>query len=177
MRGTTRTLAVLGLLAAVAVLSACGSDEFEGRVSRSDADALRASLAQVRDDVDNGECESASSGAQAFVDGVNDLPLTATVELKEALRDAGEQLERLVSEECPSGATTGTTQTTTTETTSTTDTTTTDTTTTDTTTTDTTTGTGTTTTGTQPAGSGNGGATGGGGGADGGTGGSGGTSG
>jgi hypothetical protein len=112
MRGTTRSLAVLGLLVAVAALSACGSDEFDGRIPQDNADALRASLAQVRDDVSNGECDSASTGAQAFVDGVNQLPETATTELKDALRSAGEQLERLVSSECAATTTTTTTTTT-----------------------------------------------------------------
>lgn len=179
MRGTTRPLVVLGLVAAVAVLSACGSDEFDGRIPQSDAEALRTSLDQVRNDVSAGECDSASSGAQAFVDGVNALPESATTELKEALRTAGEQLERLVSEECAVTGTTTTSDTTSTDTSST-DTTTSSTETT--TTTDTSTSTDTTTsTDTEPdedggpsgggGGSGGGGDTGGGGG----TGGSGGT--
>jgi hypothetical protein len=162
MLGTTRLPALLGLVAAVAALSACGSDEIGGQIPQTNADRLKHSLNQVRDDVENGQCDAASSGAQAFVDRVNDLPgETATVELKDALREAGERLQNLVREECPATGTTGLTgeQPTTGEET-TTDTTTTDTTTTDTTTND------TTTTDTQPEENGNGGGGGSGGGGD-----------
>jgi hypothetical protein len=186
MPGTTRLAALLALAAAVAALSACGSDELGGQIPPTNAEQLRTSLSQVRSDVEAGRCDDAGSEAQAFVDGVNNLPETSTSELKAALRTAGERLQGLVSEECPATGTTGLTgeQTTTDETT------TTDTTTTDTTTTDTTTDETPTSTETEPqddhggggGGSGGGGDTGGGsggggagdGGSDGGTGGTGG---
>jgi FIMAH domain-containing protein len=176
MPGTTRLAALLALAAAVAALSACGSDELGGQIPPMDAEQLRTSLSQVRSDVEAGRCDDAGSEAQAFVDGVNNLPETSTSELKAALRTAGERLQGLVSEECPATGTTGLTgeQTTTDETT------TTDTTTTDTTTTDTTTDETTTSTETEPqddgggGGGGSGGGGAGGGGSDGGTGGTGG---
>jgi FIMAH domain-containing protein len=183
MPGTTRLAAMLALAAAVAALSACGSNEIGGQIPQADADQLKASLSQVRSDVSNGQCDGAASEAQAFVDGVNSLPETATAELKAALRTAGEKLLELVSQECPATGTTGLTgeQPTTGATTST-DTTTGDTTSTDTTSTDTTSTDTTTTTGTRPqdngkpgGGGGGGSDTGGGGGpGDGGTGGTGG---
>ncbi len=129
MRGTVTLPAPLALLVAVVALSACGSDDIGGRIPAADAAGLRASLSQVRDDVEAGECDSASSGAQSFVDGVNQLPAEATTELKDALRKAGERLQELVSAECAPTETTPerttSTQTTTSSTTTTSETTTT----------------------------------------------------
>ncbi len=143
MRGTAALPALLAILAAVVALSACGSDEIGGQIPAQNAADLKASLSQVRDDIEAGDCDSASSGAQSFVDGVNALPAEATTELKDALRNAGDRLQALVSEECPATGTTGvtgprsTTSDTTTTSTSTPDTTTTTDTETDTTTTET----------------------------------------
>jgi hypothetical protein len=105
MRGTATFPALLALLAAVVGLSACGSDDVGGQIPATNAAGLKASLSQVRDDVQAGDCDSASSGAQSFVDGVNALPAEATTELKDALRKAGERLQELLSQECPADGT------------------------------------------------------------------------
>jgi outer membrane murein-binding lipoprotein Lpp len=121
MPGTTRLPALLALVAAVAALSGCGSDdEIGGQVPPANADQLTAALNAVRSDVEAGQCDAAASEARAFVEAVNGLPVTATAELKDALRDAGGNLQQLVSEECPATGATGPTgeQTTTADTTS-----------------------------------------------------------
>jgi hypothetical protein len=162
MPGTNRLRALLGLLAAVAALSGCGSDEISGEIPQENAADLNDALAAVRTATEESppDCGGAAVGAKQFVDAVNALPADPAAELKAELQDAGENLRTLVEQQCaateptgPSGTqpqeTSPTTSTTTTTTPTTTDTTdTTDT---------TTTGTTTSTDETQPPGDGNGG--------------------
>ena len=167
---------MLALVATVALLSGCGSDENSGQIPQANADQLNAALDAVSAAVETNPpaCDTATSQASAFVDQVNQLPVTAGTDLKEALRGAGENLKQLVNEQCASTGATGpsaperpTTSSTTPTTSSTTDTTS------STTTTDTTSST-TTTEEPPPRGNGNGGGPPGGGGTGGGTGGTGG---
>jgi hypothetical protein len=151
----TRLPALLALAAAVAALSGCGSgNDINGQIPPADADQLNTELETVRSAVASHDCVTAGSGADGFVDAVNDLPATAGADLKEALQEAGANLRTLVNDQCPpTGATgpSGTQPTTSSSTTSTTDSTTSSTT--DTTTTSTT----SSTEQTQPQGNGNGG--------------------
>ena len=168
---------MLALLFVLAALSGCGSDEISGEIPQANADELNASLDEVRTAVESSppQCTTAKSAADQFVADVNALPADAGSELKDALRDAGDNLRVLVDEQCASTGTTDTaTSTTTTPTTSSTSTTSSTTTPTTTHTTDTTSTTSTTTEEQPPPGNGNaGGPPGNGGGADGGTGGTG----
>jgi hypothetical protein len=151
---------LLALVAAVALLSGCGSDEISGQIPPDNAARLNAALDAVSAAVETNPpaCDTATSQASAFVDQVNELPVTAGTDLKEALRGAGENLEQLVNDQCASTGTTGpsaperpTTSSTTPTTSSTTESTT------STTTTDTTTSTTSTTKEPPPRGNGNGG--------------------
>jgi hypothetical protein len=159
MPGTKRLPPLLALLAVLAALSGCGSDEISGEIPPENAVRLNASLNEVSAAVEGSQdCETAKLAADQFVAEVNALPADAGTELKTALREAGENLGSLVDAQCPATGTSGTTQSTTstTPTDETTTTTTTDETTTDetTTTTDETT---TTTDEQPPPGNGNGG--------------------
>jgi hypothetical protein len=155
MPGTNRLRALLALLAAVAALSGCGSDEISGEIPPDNAARLNAALGGVSSAVASQNCEEALSQADQFVAEVNDLPIEAGEELKAELRSAGDHLSTLVSDECPStGTTEPTTEPTTTEPTTTEPTTTTTTTTTEPTTTTDETQTTTTTDETTPDGNG-----------------------
>lgn len=156
MPGTKRLAASLALLAAVAALSGCGSDEVSGEIPAEDALALNEALDGVSASIE-ADCDQAQEYAQDFVDAVNELPQDPSGELKPELQNAGDHLRTLVATECAAEPP-ATTQSTTTTTTSTpTETSTTETSTTDTSTTETSTSTTTSTDETTPPGNGNGG--------------------
>jgi hypothetical protein len=175
MPGTNRLLPLLALLFVLAALSGCGSDEISGEISQAEALELNNALNEVGTGVETQDCEGAQTAADQFVNEVNDLPLDAGEDLKTALRDAGNHLRALVSEQCPStGTDTTTSPATTPTTTPTTPTTTTSSTTTSSTTDTTTTSSSTTDEQPSPGDGGGGGSSGDGGGTGGGTGGTGG---
>src|SRR3954454_13416735 len=173
MPGTYR-IAPLALVAAVVALSGCGSgDDINGQIPQDDAAQLNGALDAVNSAIESNDCATASSQADDFVQVVNGLPASAGTELKDALRNAGENLEALVADQCaPTGSTStqSTSSSSTEPSTSTTSSSTTSnsTTTTTSSTADTTTTTTTTSTQTKPQGGGQGGNDGGGGGGDGG---------
>jgi hypothetical protein len=89
-------------------VAGCGSNDLNGTIPQPNADTLRADLAQVQEAAARGDCATARSNAEQFKLDVNVLPATAGTDLKDALRDAGDQLVRLASDpsECtPSEAT------------------------------------------------------------------------
>src|SRR5436190_3007686 len=101
MPGTNRLPALLALVATVAAVSGCGSNDISGEIPPDQASQLSGSLGAVENAIASGDCATASDEASAFVSGVNELPATPTgAELKDALRKAGENLERLVSVQC-----------------------------------------------------------------------------
>ena len=179
MPGTNKIIPLLALVAGVAALSGCGSGgDINGQIPATNADQMSAALNTVRTAVASNDCATANSGADGFVDAVNELPATAGADLKTALQDAGANLRALVSEQCPptgptgpSGAQPPASSSTSSTTDSSTTTSTTDTSTTDTTTTSTTSSTDQTPPPGHGNGGGNGGGNGNGGGQDGGTGG------
>jgi hypothetical protein len=113
MPGTKRTGALLALAAAIAAVSGCGSNEIGGQIPQTNADELNAALSGVQTAVQSTppDCATAASDADQFVRAVNDLPESAGKDLKDALRDAGGNLEQLVSKQCTAPQTTTTTQT------------------------------------------------------------------
>ena len=134
MPGTNRLAPLLALFAVIATLSGCGSDEISGEIPPANAQELNDALDAVSFAVEsNQDCEAAQAAADQFVEEVNALPADAGTELKTELREAGDNLRTLVSDQCPSTGTTTqppttepTSSTTDTTTSSTTDTTTTD---------------------------------------------------
>jgi hypothetical protein len=100
---------LLALLFVLAALSGCGSDEIGGEIPPSDAVSLNTSLEGVSAAVESSppQCTTAESNADQFVADVNELPATAGADLKEALREAGVNLQQLVSDQCASAGATG----------------------------------------------------------------------
>jgi outer membrane murein-binding lipoprotein Lpp len=108
MPGTNRIPPLLALVAAVAALSGCGSsDDIKGQIPATNADQLNAALDTVSSAVASNDCATASSGADGFIDAVNELPATAGADLKEALQEAGANLRALVDDQCPPSGATG----------------------------------------------------------------------
>ena len=80
-------------LAIVAMgLGACGSGDEEGTIPASNAEAMLATLAQVEENVNNGDCTSAQTDAQQFVTLVDGLPKEVGESVKADLREAGDNL-------------------------------------------------------------------------------------
>ena len=92
--------ALAAALAAAALgVGACGSGD-EKTIPRSDAEALLATLAEIEQKVEEGDCSSALTDATQFVAQVNSLPRDVGVETKEALREGGQNLIKLGEDEC-----------------------------------------------------------------------------
>jgi hypothetical protein len=105
MPGAARFTPAVAALSCAAALAGCGSNGISGEIPALNAQALNSDLEQVRTAVANQDCTTAQSAANAFVDDVNALP-AGREELKTQLRDAGHNLDTLVTQACaPSGAT------------------------------------------------------------------------
>ncbi len=101
-----KRLAVLIAIAAIAAaVAGCGSDEIKGTIPASNAAQLRSDLDAARSRKRERRLHGAKARVQDFVEHVDLLPATSGTALKEALRDAGDNLEQLVQEPCGSGAT------------------------------------------------------------------------
>jgi hypothetical protein len=108
MPGTNRILPLLGLVAVVAALSGCGSgNDINGQIPAEQAAQLNGALSAVNSAVQSNDCATANSQSDEFVTLVNNLPASAGTELKEALRDAGTNLQGLVRVQCPPTGATG----------------------------------------------------------------------
>jgi hypothetical protein len=113
MPGQKRLAGALAVVAAAMAISACGSSGDNQTIPRSDADALLSELNGVQAAVNKRNCSLAKRRAQAFIDNVNLLPDTVGTANKEALRNAGENLEKLANDrsqckpERPQAGTTG----------------------------------------------------------------------
>jgi hypothetical protein len=118
MPGTNRLAAFFALLAVLATLSGCGSDEINGEIPPANAQELNAALDAVSAAIASRDCDSAVSQADQFVEEVNQLPADPSAELKPELQRAGDNLQTLVSDECPATSPIDETTTTTDETTS-----------------------------------------------------------
>ena len=102
MPGTNRLAPLLALLAVLATLSGCGSDEISGEIPAANAQELNDALDAVSFAVESSQdCEAAQDAADQFVEEVNALPADAGTELKTELRKAGDNLRTLVSDRVP----------------------------------------------------------------------------
>jgi len=101
--------ALFALAAAVAALAGCGSSSSDKTIPPSAAQILNQQLSAVQQAVASGDCKTALSDAQHFVDTVNQLPDTTGPDVKTALRTAGDQLKTLASDpaQCQPTGTTG----------------------------------------------------------------------
>lgn len=95
MPGQKRVAGALAVAAAAVAISACGSSSSDQTIDPADATELNSALSGVELAVASGNCNKAQKEAQDFVDTVNSLPDTVGTANKEALRSAGENLEKL----------------------------------------------------------------------------------
>jgi outer membrane murein-binding lipoprotein Lpp len=108
MPGKKPLTALLALAATVTVVAGCGSNA-DKTIPPTDAQTLNQQLSAVQQAVAAGDCATALSNAQRFIDTVNQLPDTAGADTKTALRTAGDQLKTLASDpaQCQPSGTTG----------------------------------------------------------------------
>jgi hypothetical protein len=75
-------------------LGACGSGD-EGSIPQDDAEALLATLSEVEESAEAGDCTTATTDATQLVNEVNLLPKEVGEETKADLRDAANNLVEL----------------------------------------------------------------------------------
>jgi hypothetical protein len=94
-----------------AVLSGCGDDSNSKLLSSSSASELRSTLAQVQQDVQNGDCTGAQERVSALDQQISSLD-RIDADLRDALDSGTSRLQQLVAEKCQTPATTsaGTTE-------------------------------------------------------------------
>jgi hypothetical protein len=95
MPGQKRVAGALAVAAAAVAISACGSSSGNPTIPSTNATELTTALNAVESAVNQGKCNRARAEAQNFIIAVNDLPDTVGTADKEALRSAGENLEKL----------------------------------------------------------------------------------
>jgi len=98
MPGQKRVAGALAVAAAAVAISACGSSSGNPTIPSTNATELTTALNAVESAVNQGKCSRAQAEAQNFIDAVNQLPETVGTKDKEALRNAGENLEKLAQE-------------------------------------------------------------------------------
>lgn len=109
MPGKTRLAGVLAAVAAAVAISACGSSGDKATIPQQNADELNAALNSAQTAVDDGNCKKAENAAGDFIDAVNQLPDTVSTEDKDALRTAGDNLQKLAQDPSQCKPDTGTT--------------------------------------------------------------------
>jgi hypothetical protein len=88
-----------------ALLSACGDDSNSKLLSPSSASELRSTLAQVQQDVQNGDCTGAQERVSALDQQISSLDRIDT-DLRDALVSGTSRLQQLVATKCQAPATT-----------------------------------------------------------------------
>jgi len=88
-----------------ALLSACGDGSNSKLLSSSSASELRSTLAQVQQDVQNGDCTSAQQRAAALDQQISSLN-RIDAGLRDALASSASRLQQLVAQKCQAPATT-----------------------------------------------------------------------
>jgi len=109
MPGKKPLTALLALAATVTVVAGCGSSGADKTIPPADAQRLNEQLSAVQQAVAAGDCATALSSAQGFIDAVNTLPSTVGTDVKAPLQTAGDQLKTLASDpaQCRPSGTTG----------------------------------------------------------------------
>ena len=92
-----RTSLALVLCLAAGTLAACGSED-EGTIPQDNSDAMLATLDQVENAVEEGNCEIAANGVAQLNEQVNTLPKEAGVEVKDDLRRLVDNLDQQVND-------------------------------------------------------------------------------
>ena len=96
MPGQKRLAGALAVAATAVAISACGSSSSSDQtIDPADANELTSALSGVESAVASGNCKRAETEAVDFVAVVNQLPDTVGTTNKEALRSAGENLQKL----------------------------------------------------------------------------------
>ncbi|HEX2468891.1 MAG TPA: hypothetical protein VHJ54_11855 [Solirubrobacterales bacterium] len=86
-------------IAVATLLAGCGGDD-GGTIPADRADQLTARLTEVEGAVAEGDCDGARASANLFVTQVDQLPAEVDDEVKQALREGGERLQQLATEQC-----------------------------------------------------------------------------
>ena len=109
MPGKKPLTALLALAATVTVVAGCGSSGADKTIPPADAQRLNQQLSAVQQAVAAGDCATALSNAQGFIDTVNTLPSTVGTDVKAPLQSAGDQLKTLAADpaQCRPSGTTG----------------------------------------------------------------------
>jgi hypothetical protein len=107
-RWTSRALVVV-LVAAAAIVGACGNDSQGRRLSATRASELRSTLTQVEQSVASGNCNDAAAQAQTLEQEAADLPKGVNSDLRRALRSSAQRLKTLIEQDCGATGTTGAT--------------------------------------------------------------------
>jgi cell division septation protein DedD len=97
---------VLGV--ASSALVACGSSDNQHLLSAARADRLQSQLDDVRDAVDNHDCEVATNAARKLQDEIESLPRDTDPRLRERLQEGAANLTTRATEECQETETTTT---------------------------------------------------------------------
>jgi hypothetical protein len=96
-----RKIAAAAALVAALALSACGSDdEPEPSIPRENAEALVATLDEIRDNVDVGSCTIATGKVQELEGEIDELPSDVEDEVRDGLNRGAQHLLGLVDEQC-----------------------------------------------------------------------------
>lgn len=114
-----KTLALLAVSAAAAVVVACGESDPEPSIPLEDAEALAARIDEIRANVDNGSCLVAVDRTDDLIAEINGLPDDVDQDVKNALAEGANNLKELIEdpEQCEQPEETTTEETTTEETT------------------------------------------------------------
>jgi hypothetical protein len=102
---------------ATAALVACGGGSSDKLLSQTSADRLKNDLADIRNALNNQDCQAAEQALQEFNRDLNRLPSSVDRRLRRNLRQGYDKLAERVPIDCEKPATTTTTVPTTTETT------------------------------------------------------------
>jgi hypothetical protein len=102
-----RFLTVIAALALAGLAGCGGGDEEGGTIPPENAESMLSQLDGVRSAIDEENCTTAKTDTSQFVEAVNGLPEETGVETKEKLRQAGENLDELIAEECEDTGVTG----------------------------------------------------------------------
>lgn len=115
MRFRTLVAPAAALVAAAALMGACGDDGSKQELSSQTASSLRSTLDEVEQLVATRDCTGAAQEAAALRSEVEGLPESVDGDLRRALESSADRLESLVADQCtpaseaPVQAPTGTT--------------------------------------------------------------------